>query len=207
MTYAQQHKIFSHFPNVAFNVVAIAASRGGLKAVSQILSTLTSDFPGAIVVLQHLSGRHRSYTAEILSKYTTLHVQQAVEGELLRPATVYTCVPDKHLLVNPDGTLHLSNGPKVNFVRPAADKLFTSVALSYKTRAIAVVLTGKDSDGALGVLSIKKYGGIVIAQDEATSECFSMPSAAIATGKVDMVLPLDMISQRLQDLVMKQQVA
>lgn len=206
VTHGQQHKILSHFPNVAFNVVAIAASRGGLKAISQILSALPTDFPSAIVIVQHLSGRHPSYMAEILSKYTTLHVKQAEVGELVRPGTVYTCVPDKHLLVNPDGTLSLSNDPKVNFVRPAADKLFTSVALSYKARAIAVVLTGKDGDGSLGVLAIKKYGGIVIAQDEATCECFDMPGAAINTGKVDMVLPLHMISEQLVNLVMKPQV-
>ncbi|OKH43916.1 chemotaxis protein CheB [Calothrix sp. HK-06] len=203
MTQVQQDRIFSHFPNVAFNLVAIAASTGGLKAICQILSTIPSDFPSAIVIVQHLSGRHRSYMAEILSKCTTLRVKQAEQGEIVCAGTVYTCVPDKHLLVNLGGIVCLSDEPKVKFSRPAGDKLFTSVALSYKTRAVAVVLTGKDGDGSLGVLDIKKYGGIVIAQDEATSECFSMPSAAIDTGKVDMVLPLDMISEQLVNLVMR----
>ncbi|WP_460207328.1 chemotaxis protein CheB [Scytonema sp. NUACC21] len=201
-----KHKVISHFPNIAYNVVAIAASRGGLKAISTILSALPAEFPAAITVVQHLCPNYRSYMAEILSRHTSLQVKQAEDGEVLRPATVYTAVPDKHLLINSDGTLSLSDSPKVNFVRPAADKLFASAAASFKSRAIAVVLTGKDSDATLGVLAVKKYGGTVIAQDEASCECFGMPKSAINTGKVDWVLPLDAIANHLQNLVMAEQV-
>ncbi|HAX76576.1 MAG TPA: chemotaxis protein CheB, partial [Cyanobacteria bacterium UBA11372] len=104
-------------------------------------------------------------------------------------------------------TLLLSDTAKMNFARPAADKLFMSVASTYKSRAIAVVLTGKGSDGTLGVLSIKKHGGMAIAQDESTSECFNMPRAAIATGKVDWVLPVDAIASTLVHLVTSTAVA
>lgn len=107
----------------------------------------------------------------------------------------------------PDGKISLSDEAKVNFVRPAADKLFASVADSCKARAIALVLTGKGTDGLLGVLAIKKHGGTVLAQDEATSECFSMPKAAISTGKVDLVLPLDAIASTLASVVMTENVA
>lgn len=200
------HRVLSHFPNVAYNVVAIAASKGGLKAISQIVSALPPDFPAAITVVQHLCPDYRSYLAEILSSRTALQVKQAEEGDLLRPGTIYTPVPNKHLLVNPNGTLSLSDAPKVNFVRPAADKLFTSAAESFKSRAIAVVLTGKDSDGVLGVLAVKKHGGTLIVQDEATSECFSMPKSAIDTGKVDFVLPVDAIADQLVSLVMTEKV-
>lgn len=131
--------------------------------------------------------------AEILSRSTALRVKQAEQGDLLRSGTIYTPVPNKHLLVNPNGTLSLSDTPKMNFVRPAGDKMFASAAESFKSRAIAVVVTGKDSDGVLGVLAVKKHGGTVIVQDEATSECFSMPQSAINTGKVDFVLPLNAI--------------
>ncbi|NMF67215.1 chemotaxis protein CheB [Brasilonema octagenarum UFV-E1] len=200
------HRVISHFPNVAYNVVAIAASRGGLKAISQILSTLPPDFPAAILLVQHLSPKHPSQMAEILSHRTALHVKEAEEGELLRPGTVYIAVPNKHLLVNPDGTLSLSDGPKINFVRPAGDKLLASAAATFKSRAIGVVLTGGDGDGVLGVLAIKKFGGTVIVQDEASSESFSMPKSAISTGKVDFVLPLDAIAQCLVSLAMTQEV-
>jgi two-component system chemotaxis response regulator CheB len=77
----------------------------------------------------------------------------------------------------------------VHFVRPSADLLFESVAASYKERAIAVVLTGTGSDGAMGVKAIKKMGGTVIAQDEMSADFFGMPSASIQTGDVDFVLP------------------
>lgn len=207
MTSKHEDRILSHFPNVAFNVVVIAASAGGLSAISEILSHLPSDFPAAIIVVQHLHPQCRSYMAKILSNHTTLRVKQAEAGELLRPGTLYTPVPDKHLLVNLNGILSLSDAPKVNFVRPAADKLFASVATTYKARVIAVVLTGKGTDGLLGVLAIKKHGGVAIAQDRASSAFFGMPQAAIGTGKVDFVLPLNSIASTLVSLVMTQQVA
>jgi two-component system, chemotaxis family, protein-glutamate methylesterase/glutaminase len=200
--FQDNHKVTSHFPNVAYNVVAIAASRGGLKAIGKILSALPADFPAAIVVVQHLSSKYPSYMAEILARCTPLRVKQVEEGEVLRPGTVYIAVPDKHLVVKLDATLSLTDEPKVNFVRPAANKLFASVAASFKSRAIAIVLTGKDGDGSLGLLTIKKYGGIVIAQDEESSECFGMPKSAIDTGKVDWVLPLDAIADHLVKEIM-----
>ena len=138
---------------------------------------------------------------------TALRVKSAENGDILRPSTVYVAVPARHLVVEPDGTLLLCDAPKMNFVRPAADKLLMSMATTYKSRAIAVVLTGSNCDGALGVLSIKKHGGIAIAQNEATSEFFYMPQAAIATGKVDWVLPLDEIASTLVDLVTSEAVA
>lgn len=199
--------VFSQFPNIAFNVVALAASMGGLQAISTVLSALPADFPAAILVVLHLSPNFPSHLAEVLSLQTRLPVKPAATGEVLRPGTVYVAVPAKHLVVQPNGTLLLCDTPKMNFVRPAADKLFMSVAATYKSRAIAVVLTGSGSDGTLGVLSIKKHGGIAIAQDESTSEFFNMPGAAIATGKVDLVLPLEAIASTLVHLVMSEAVA
>ena len=199
--------ILSDFLNADFPIVAIAASQGGLKAISEILSVLPADFPAAITIVQHLSAQYPSYMAEILTRRTALRVKPAEDGERLRPGTVYTPIPDKHLLIKADRTLCLSDEPKMNFVRPAANKMFASVATSFKARAIAVVLTGKKTDGALGVVTIKKQGGLVIAQDEASCEYFSMPKAAIATGKVDLILPLNAIAGTLLNLVNANKVA
>ena len=190
-----------HFPDAAFDVVALAASAGGLTALSRVLSALPSDFPAAVVVVQHLDPRHRSLMADILSRRTSLRVKQAEEGDLLTPATVYIAPPNRHLLVNPDGTLSLSQSELVHFVRPSADLLFESVAASHKDRAIAVVLTGTGTDGAMGVQAIKKMGGTVIVQDEKTSQFFGMPAAAIQTGNADFILPLDEIASALVTLV------
>ncbi len=186
----------------AFDVVSFAASAGGLRALGDVFSALPADFPAALVVVQHLDPRHRSLMADILSRRTALEVKQAEEGDALRPGTIHIAPPNKHLLVNPDGSLALAQSELVHFVRPSADLLFESVAASFKHRAIAVVLTGTGSDGTMGVQAIKKMGGTVIAQDEATSEFFGMPSAAINTGSVDFVLPLKEIPAALVTLVM-----
>src|SRR5215510_7325387 len=187
--------------NGAFDIVALAASAGGLKALSHVLAALPADFPAAVVVVQHLDPRHRSLMADILSRRTALDVKQAEEGDQITAGTVYIAPPNKHLLVNPGGSLSLAQTELVHFVRPSADLLFESVAASFKHRAIAVVLTGTGSDGTMGVQAIKKMGGTVIAQDEATSDFFGMPSSAIATGSVDFVLPLKEIPSALATLV------
>jgi two-component system chemotaxis response regulator CheB len=195
------------FPGAAFDVVALAASAGGLTALGQVLATLPSEFPAALVVVQHLDPRHRSLMADILARRTLLHVTQAIEGDLLCAGTVFIAPPNRHLLVNPDGTLSLSQSELVHFVRPSADLLFESLAASYRDRAIGVVLTGTGSDGSMGVRAIKKMGGTVIVQDEQSSEFFGMPNAAIKTGDADFVLPLDEIPAALVTLVIKGVVA
>jgi two-component system chemotaxis response regulator CheB len=184
-----------------FDIVALASSAGGLRALEEILSALPPEFPAAVVVVQHLDPRHRSLMAEILRRHTALQVKEAEEGDRIAPGMVFTAPPNKHLLINPRGTLSLSDSELVHFVRPSADLLFESVAGSYKDRAIAVVLTGTGSDGTMGVRAIKKMGGTVIAQDEGTSEFFGMPGGAIQTGSVDFVLPLKEIAPALVTLV------
>jgi two-component system chemotaxis response regulator CheB len=190
-------------PRAAFDVVAIAASAGGLRALTKLLSALTPDFPASIAVVQHLDPRHRSLMADILSRHSRLPIKQAEDGDRVRPGAVFIAPPDRHLLVNVDGSLSLSRTELVHFLRPSADLLFESVAASFKDRAIAVVLTGTGSDGARGLQAIKKMGGTVIAQDEGTSEFFGMPSAAINTGDVDFVLPLDEIPSALTTLIVR----
>lgn len=187
--------------NTGFKVVALCASAGGLNAISEVLSGLPADFPAAITVVQHLARQYRSYLPDILSRYTALKVKQAEEGEALLPGMVYIAPADQHLLVNLDQTLTLSHAQLVNFVRPSADLLFESVAATYKLRAIAVVLTGTGKDAAMGIRAIKQMGGTTIAQDQATSEYFGMPSAAIDTGNVDLVVPLNKIAATLVSLV------
>ena len=185
-----------------FDIVALTASAGGLAALSRVISMLPRDFPAAVVVVQHLDPRHRSLMADILARRTRLPVKEAEHGEHIRSATVYVAPPNSHLLVNPDGTLSLSQSELVHFVRPSADLLFESVAASYKDRAIAVVLTGTGMDGKMGVQAIKKMAGTVIVQAKETSEFFGMPDAAMQTGCVDFVLPIDEIADALIKLVM-----
>jgi two-component system chemotaxis response regulator CheB len=197
----QKAQELSSVSTIAFEIVAIAASAGGLNAISEVLNGLPADFPAAIVIVQHLDPRHRSLMADILSRHTPLIVKQAAEGDRVQAGTVYIAPPNRHLLLNPDGRLSLSESELVHFLRPSADLLFESVAASYKASAIAIVLSGTGSDGGMGVQAIKKMGGTVIAQDEATSEFFGMPRTAIQTGTVDFILPLPEIAPALITLV------
>jgi two-component system chemotaxis response regulator CheB len=171
--------------------------------LSQVLSVLPADFPAPVVVVQHLDRQHPSHMAEILGRRTCLLVKEARQGDVLSPGTVSIAPPDQHLLVNADATLSLSHAELVHFVRPSADLLFESVAASFKQRALAVVLTGMGSDGAMGVKAIKKMGGTVVVQDKATAEFPGMPRAAIETGSVDFILRLEEIAPALVDLVSK----
>jgi two-component system chemotaxis response regulator CheB len=186
----------------AYEVVAIAASAGGLKALTEVLSALPDNFPASVLIVQHLDPRHRSLMAELLGKRSRLKVKEAAEGDSITPGQVFIAPPNRHLLVNPDKTLSLSQSELVHFVRPSADLLFESVAATHQTHAIAVVLTGTGSDGNMGVQAIKKMGGTVIVQDQKTSEFFGMPDAALKTGAVDFTLPLNEIASSLVSLVM-----
>ena len=189
--------------NVSFPVIAMAASVGGLKALSVILGGLPADFPAAIAIVMHVSPEHKSLLAEILKRRTHLVVQQAQTGDILCPANVFIAPPNHHLLVAKGGRLKLSSSDaeKVHYARPSAEPLFASVAAVYQTNAIAVVLTGGDGDGSFGVQIIKDHGGQVIAQDRPTSEDFSMPETSIQTGDVDFILPLNKIAPKLIELV------
>jgi two-component system chemotaxis response regulator CheB len=202
MTAPQRPASLSCTADLPFEVVAIAASAGGVVALRQLLAELPCDFPVPVVVVQHRAADPSSRLADVLGFHTALRVKDAQDGEPLRAGTVYLGPPDRHVMVRPDHTLHLDDSSRVHFVRPAADLLFRSLAASFGKRVLAVVLTGWGSDAARGARAIKYAGGRVLAQDEATSERFEMPSATIATGCVDFVLPLSRIASALVTLVM-----
>ena len=187
----------------AFPVIAMAASVGGLKALSIILGGLPADFPAAIAVVMHVAPDHKSLLAEILRCRTHLQVSEAHTGDVLARSKVFVAPPNHHLFVVKGDRLKLSSShaEKIHFARPSAEPLFASVAEVYGKNAIAVVLTGGDGDGSFGVKIIKEKGGTVIAQDRPTSENFSMPETSIKTGDVDYVLPLDNIAPMLIALV------
>lgn len=182
------------------HVVALAASAGGLAALTEVLASLPVDFAAPVLVLQHLSPHFRSWLPEILGRRVALPVVQVRGGERIKAGRVYVAPPDHHLMVEPSGLLGLSEAARVQFVRPSADLLFTSLAECWGKGAIAVVLTGTGRDGADGVRAIREHGGTVIAQDEASADFFGMPNAAVRTGMVDRVLPLDRIALVLIEL-------
>jgi two-component system, chemotaxis family, protein-glutamate methylesterase/glutaminase len=188
-------------PAEPFAIVAIAASAGGITALGRVFGGLPNGFRVPVVVVQHLDPRHKTVIADVLGRRSKMPVKLAREGERAEAGTIYIAPPNYHLLVEADGTLMLSSSELVHFVRPSADLLFESVAGSYGPRAIACVLTGTGSDGAMGASAVRSRGGTVIAEDPALAEFKSMPEAAVAACAVDFVLPLDEIAEVIRGLV------
>jgi two-component system, chemotaxis family, protein-glutamate methylesterase/glutaminase len=193
--------VTAHRHKVATRVIAIAASSGGLAALSEVLRTLPATLPAAILVLQHLAPDQRSHLAEILADRTALAVRQAAHGMRLEDGVVYVAPPGAHLLVGVDGRLALSHLPPLHWCRPSADRLFASVGAKYGAGAIAVVLTGYGVDGAEGAQVLRRLGGMVLVQDDATSSSPDMPRAARRAGNVDRVLALGDVAAELETLV------
>ena len=185
----------------AHQVVALVGSAGGLRGFVRVLEDLPADFAAAVVVVMHLQAAHPSMLATILGRASCLPVKQAEGGDVLEPGHVYVAPPDAHLLVGADGTLRLDTTPPIHFLRPSADVLLRSLAAAYGAECMAIVFSGTGSDGAAGAIAIKAAGGVVVAQDEATSDYFGMPAAAIAQDAVDQVLGLDRIAPAVVEFV------
>ena len=184
-----------------FDVIVMAASTGGLTAISEVLGSLPAHFPAAVCVVLHRRPARPSLLAEILAGRTRMRVTVARTGQPILSGHVYVAPPDLHLVIGADEKIALMNGHRIKGVLSSADPMFASAAAVFRNRAIGVVLTGGDSDGSEGVRQIKAAGGVVLAQDRSTSQVFEMPSAAIATGQVDRVLPLREIAPALVRLV------
>jgi len=183
-----------------YGIVVIAASAGGVVAVPYLLSGLPATFRVPILIVQH-RGRTPCLLEDVLRHCTPLSVVEARDGNTLIARTVVAAPADRHLLLDMRGVLRLSDSAKVHHTRPAADPLFVSVADFYRERTIGIVLTGYGVDGSLGVKAISKMGGYVIAQEPTTAEAPGMPSAAIHTGCVNAILPLNEIGPALLELM------
>lgn len=186
-------------PASSSRVVVIAASAGGLPAFRAVLSSLPADFPAAIVLVQHRGEEAPEVLPALLDASTALKVRHARSGDLLEAGTAYLCPPGIHIVA--EQCLRLVDGPRLAHVRPSADLMLRSAARAYGNRAIAVVLSGCGSDGALGCKAIAEAGGTVVAQDPSSSAHGDMPAAAIARGRADRVLPVQEIGEALRRLV------
>ncbi|AUI60309.1 chemotaxis protein CheB [Amycolatopsis sp. BJA-103] len=181
-----------------FPVIALVTSIGGIDALTRVLGPLSADLPAAVIVAQHLSPDRTSHLTDILRNRTALRVQHAVDGDELIPGTVLVAPAARHLLVTPDARIGLLDTGALPPARPSADLLLATLAVTCGPRALAVVLTGSGTDAQAGVRAISHCGGTVFAQNEASSESFGMPGAAIATGLVRDVLALSDIAAAIQ---------
>jgi hypothetical protein len=167
----------------------------------EILARLPADFPSPILYLQHLSRSYRSPLVELLQYFTVLKVRWAEQGDRLAAGVVYVCPPGSSLQVTPDGTLTLVPMATSRQALHAADRFLASVAASYGYGAVAIVLSGAGWDGAEGVCAVQEQHGTVLVQDEDSAFVWGMPKAALATGCVDLVMPLREIAPVLVNLV------
>lgn len=184
-------------------VVVIAASTGGPAAVTRVISALPKDFQAAVIVVLHMPATFTKQFSLQLSETCALSVKEAEANETPQPGTIYICPGSHHLRLSMGGKISLDSGPRIDGYRPCADVAFETIAAYARPLAIGVVMTGMGSDAAKGAKAIKAAGGYVIAQDEATSMIFGMPSEAIQAGAVDEVLPLDGIATAIEKRIAK----
>jgi two-component system chemotaxis response regulator CheB len=182
-------------------VVLIGASTGGPQALNTIMSRIGAIIDTVpVLVTQHMPPMFTTILAEHLGRSAERPAHEAVDGEPIRAGTIYLAPGGRHMRVsqhNGATVIALDDGPLVNFCRPAVDPLFESAAQVYGCGALAVILTGMGTDGALGAGDIAAAGGSVIAQDEATSVVWGMPGSAAHAGVCSAVLPLDEIAPKL----------
>jgi two-component system chemotaxis response regulator CheB len=183
-------------------VIAIGASTGGTEAIREVLTAMPANMPG-IVIVQHIPPVFSLAFANRLNDLCKLRVKEAADGDRVTSGLVLIAPGNFHMtLVKAGGEYRVSiqDGPRVCYQRPSVDVLFESVANVAKSDAIGAILTGMGSDGAQGLLRMKRAGARTIAQDEASCVVFGMPREAIRMGGVDRVLPLNRVAAELTAL-------
>lgn len=179
-------------------IVVIGASAGGIEALKELVRGLRPDFGAPILLVLHIPADSPSLLAKILARSGTVRTKTAEDGERAENGVIYVAPPDRHLIVEADGTLYTPRGPRENRSRPSVDPLFRSAALAYGPHAIGVILSGALDDGTAGLLAIQRRGGITIVQDPDDAAYAGMPKSAIANVNVDYVLPVRSIAAQLE---------
>ena len=179
-----------------FAVVGIGASAGGLEACSKLMDGVPASNGMAFILVQHLDPTHESMMVDLLAGHTSMTVRQAIDGMPLEPNHLYVIPPGTYLSIS-DGALRLSLPQAPHGARLPFDFLLHSLAEECAGRAVAVILSGTGADGTLGLKAVKENGGLVIAQEPDEAGFDGMPRSAIATGAVDLVLPVAKIPDAL----------
>jgi two-component system chemotaxis response regulator CheB len=187
-------------------VVAIAISTGGPKALAEVIPRLPSDLPVPVLIVQHMPPEFTKSLADSLARRSTLTVLEGVAGAEVIPGKVYIAPGGRHMLVARRGhrvELSLNDDPPVLSCRPSADLMFQSVAAAYGASVLGVVMTGMGQDGAEGAAAIRKAGGLIFVQDEASSVVWGMPGAVVKAGLHDRVVPLGSLGEAIHGAVLR----
>jgi two-component system chemotaxis response regulator CheB len=183
-------------------LLAIGASTGGTVAIEQVLTQLPAQTP-PIVIAQHIPAGFSAAFAERLNKVCAIEVREARDGDAAKTGLALVAPGNRHMRVRNTASsgwvVQLDDGPKVCYQRPSVDVLFQSVAEQAGRNAAGAILTGMGSDGADGLLAMRRAGANTMAQDEATCVVFGMPREAIIRGGAAQTLPLARIARALLD--------
>ncbi len=178
--------------------VVIAASTGGPAALLSVVPALPPDLPASVLVIQHMPAPYTAALAAELAARSGLAVAEAADGEWLQRGRVYVCPGSHDLTLAPGGRIVLHPPASPDAMCPSADLALMSVARRAAERSVAVILTGIGRDGTAGARAIRRAGGVVIAQDEATSVVYGMPRAAVEAGTVNAVVPIEDVVETLR---------
>lgn len=187
----------------AEQIVAIAASTGGPPALERVFQGLQGSMTAAYLIVQHLPPGFSASLAKRLRCAGEVDVREAFDGAPLSQGVAYVAPSGKHMIVREDAStgervVGFTEDAPVHGVRPAADPLFESVARNFRDRAVAVVLTGMGSDGALGAARVRDAGGQTVVQDESTSVVWGMPGAVSRLGAADHIVPLGLVAVEIR---------
>lgn len=193
----------SYSSNNKIEAVIIGASTGGPKALQKVLPKISGDIGVPVFVVQHMPVGFTKTFAERLDKMCQLRVVEASNNMTICKNTIYIAKGGYHMKVYDKETIKLTDDPPIWGVRPAVDKLFESAVNIYGGKLVSAVLTGMGRDGADGTRLVKDAGGITISEDEATCTIYGMPKVTFETGKVDMVLRVEDIGNRISSIVIE----
>jgi two-component system CheB/CheR fusion protein len=182
--------------NVAFPIVGIGASAGGLEALEQFLRHVPAGSGMAYVIIQHLDPTHKGIMSELLQRTTGMKVSQVKDRTPVRPECVYVIPPNRDMTIL-HGVLHLFEPAAPRGLRLPIDLFLRSLAQDQQQHSIGVILSGMGSDGTLGLRAIKEMAGVALVQDPATAKFDSMPRSAIEAGLADIVAPAEELPEKI----------
>jgi len=180
--------------------IAIGTSAGGIDALDFLLPHLPAMTSAAIFVVLHISPDSDSYFLQIFNRKCKLKVKEACDTEEIKPGVIYFAPPGYHLLIEEDFTLTLNVDEKVNFSRPSIDLMFETAAEAFKKNLTGILLTGANSDGSIGLKTIKDLGGTTIVQDPKEARFPDMPLSALQLHSPDMILKLEDIARYFEKI-------
>jgi len=180
-------------------MLILAGSAGSLSVIFNLLPSLKPHFPFAILLVLHRKNSGDSSLPELLGIKTTVPVREVEDKDLIQPGTIYLAPADYHLLIEKERYFSLDYSEKINFSRPSIDVTFESAAEVYGSRLVAILLSGANEDGTLGLAAVKAAGGVMIAQDPLTAQMPVMPQRAITFNAIQSVLTPEQIGEYVRE--------